>query len=67
MSTGITSLNNLPEMGAIYPFAGFEWLFALIAAAFLLYFIASQISLEKGDIDAEYAAPGAEVSLAPAE
>lgn len=67
MSTGITSLANLPEMAAIYPFAGSEWLFALIALAFLVYFVVSQIAMEKDDIHAEFEAPGAEVSIQPAE
>jgi hypothetical protein len=67
MSTGVTSLANLAEMGAVYPFAGFEWLFTLIAAAFLIYFLVSQIKMEQGDIAHELEAPGAEVALAPAE
>lgn len=67
MSTGVTSLANLAEMGAVYPFAGYEWLFSLMAAAFVLYFLVSQIAMEKGDIREELDAPGAEVALAPAE
>ncbi|MGA0533905.1 hypothetical protein [Hansschlegelia sp. KR7-227] len=65
MSTGITSLANLPEMGAIYPFAGFEWLFALIILGFTIYFVMSQIKMEQGDIDEELAAP--QMAAAPAE
>lgn len=67
MSTGINSLAKLPELGAVYPFAGAEWLFALIALGFTLFFIASQIKMEQGDITEELKAPGAEVAIQPAE
>lgn len=67
MNTGITSVAQLADLTAVYPFAGAEWLYALIALAFTLFFIINQIRMEKGDIDEEIAAPGAEIAIAPAE
>jgi hypothetical protein len=67
MNTGVTSVANLPDLAAIYPFAGYEWLFALIAFAFTAYFVMSQIRMESMDIHKELDAPRAEVAMAPAE
>ena len=55
MHTGITSVAQLADMGAVYPFAGSEWLYALILLAFTLYFIVSQIRMERSDIDEDVA------------
>jgi len=49
MSTGISSVSNLAELTAVYPFAGYEWLFTLIVIAFTLYFIAKQIEMDKDE------------------
>ncbi|PZQ17066.1 MAG: hypothetical protein DI565_06690 [Ancylobacter novellus] len=57
MSTGISSVSNLAELGAMYPFAGFEWLFAVIVLAFTLFFIAKQISMDKEEAIEAAAAP----------
>jgi hypothetical protein len=46
MSTGLTSLSKLPEIGAAYPFAGFEMVFVGFLVAFFLYFFARQIAIE---------------------
>jgi hypothetical protein len=67
MSTGITSLANLADMGAVYPFAGFEWLFTLVIVGFVIYFVASQIKMEKGDIQEDLAASPVRASAVPAE
>lgn len=67
MNTGVTSLANLSELGAVYPFVGYEWLFAVLTAAFLVYFIAKQISMEKEALK-EDALHAAETSaIVPAE
>ncbi|MGR7996719.1 MULTISPECIES: hypothetical protein [unclassified Xanthobacter] len=47
MHTGITSLTQLPNMAELYPFAGFEPLFAVIGLVFFVAFIAKQISMDK--------------------
>lgn len=47
MNTGISSVSKLEEMGAIYPFAGIEWAYALIALGFTLFFIVKQIEMDK--------------------
>ena len=49
MNTGITSVAKLADLTAVYPFAGYEWLFALIVVAFTLIFIAAQISMDKDE------------------
>lgn len=46
MQTGINSLAKLPEIGAVYPFAGYEVIFAAAAALFFVLFIARQITME---------------------
>ena len=70
MSTGITSVANLAELAAVYPFAGYEWLFTLIVVGFTLYFIAAQISMDKEEsAEAKTATIPATpaTSIAPAE
>ncbi|MFG1297542.1 MULTISPECIES: hypothetical protein [Xanthobacter] len=47
MHTGVTSLAKLPEMAEVYPFAGYEPLFTVIALLFFIAFIAKQISMDK--------------------
>lgn len=46
MSTGLSSVAKLSEIGAAYPFQGFEVLFSLMLLAFFVIFIAWQISME---------------------
>ncbi|MET3353928.1 hypothetical protein V5F34_15280 [Xanthobacter autotrophicus] len=47
MNTGITSLAKLPEMAEVYPFAGYEPLFSIIALVFFVAFIFKQIAMDK--------------------
>ncbi|QRG06159.1 hypothetical protein EZH22_24775 [Xanthobacter dioxanivorans] len=47
MNTGITSLAKLTEVAEVYPFAGYEPLFSIIALVFFVVFIAKQISMDK--------------------
>lgn len=47
MHTGITSLAKLSDMAEVYPFAGYEPLFSVIALVFFIAFIAKQISMDK--------------------
>lgn len=47
MNTGVTSLAKLSEMAEVYPFAGYEPLFSVIALVFFIAFIAKQISMDK--------------------
>ncbi|MFS8037911.1 hypothetical protein ACI7BZ_13270 [Xanthobacter sp. AM11] len=47
MNTGVTSLAKLTEMAEVYPFAGYEPLFSVIALVFFVAFIAKQISMDK--------------------
>lgn len=47
MNTGITSLAKLTDMAEVYPFAGYEPLFSIIALVFFVAFIAKQISMDK--------------------
>lgn len=47
MNTGITSLTKLTEMAEVYPFAGYEPLFSVIALVFFIAFIMKQISMDK--------------------
>ncbi len=47
MHTGITSYAKLADMGAVYPFTGWEPLFAVITLVFFVVFIAKQISMDK--------------------
>ena len=70
MSTGISSVANLAELAAVYPFAGFEWLFALMVLGFTLWFIKAQIAMDKEEaFEASTATIPATpaTSLAPAE
>jgi len=70
VTTGMTSLANLPTLEAIYPFAGHEWLFTVLAAGFLIYFVGQQIAMEKEQMSGISAAPeplAPEAALAPAE
>lgn len=70
MSTGISSVANLAEMAAVYPFAGYEWAFALILLAFTAYFIASQIGMDREESLEASATPISATpatTLAPAE
>jgi hypothetical protein len=46
MSTGISTLNNLPDIGPAYPFAGMEVAFALMMLAFFVIFLIWQIAME---------------------
>ena len=47
MNTGVTSLAKLTEMAEVYPFAGYEPLFSVIALVFFVAFIAKQIVMDK--------------------
>lgn len=47
MNTGITSLAKLSETAEVYPFAGYEPLFAVIALVFFVAFIMKQIAMDK--------------------
>ncbi len=47
MNTGVTSLAKLTEMAEVYPFAGYEPLFSIIALVFFVAFIAKQIAMDK--------------------
>jgi len=47
MSTGMESLTKLSDMAEIYPFAGFEPLYAAVALVFFVVFIAKQIAMDK--------------------
>lgn len=47
MHTGVTSFTKLADMTEVYPFAGFEPLFTVIALVFFIAFIAKQISMDK--------------------
>lgn len=66
MHTGITSLAKLGDLGAVYPFAGFEPLFALVALVFFIAFIAKQISMDK-ELHEEMLDHTSEAVAAPAE
>lgn len=46
MSTGLSSVAKLSEIGAAYPFHGFEVAFTLIMLAFFLIFLIWQIAME---------------------
>lgn len=46
MSTGLTSLTNLAEIGAEYPFHGFEMVFTLILLGFFALFFVWQVAME---------------------
>lgn len=46
MQTGITSLANLGEIKAVYPFAGMEVPFAIGVVGFFLVFLAWQFVME---------------------
>ena len=46
MSTGLSTLSNLSEIGAEYPFHGMEVPFALIMLAFFVIFLIWQIAME---------------------
>jgi hypothetical protein len=70
MSTGLTSLAKLPEIGAAYPFPGMEMIFSIGVLVFFLLFFVQQMWMEHshhreiiGDSKSEVP-PGA---LAPAE
>lgn len=73
MSTGLSSLAKLQELGAAYPFVGMEYVFALALLAFFVLFFFWQIAMEQlhikkimGEAKSEEAAPmGA--AMAPAE
>lgn len=67
MSTGITSVANLADLTAVYPFAGFEWLFTLIVVAFTLFFIMKQIAMDKDEATEAASTPMPAASVAPAE
>ncbi|MFC3692807.1 hypothetical protein [Chenggangzhangella methanolivorans] len=67
MSTGITSVANLPELAAMYPFAGFEWLFTLIVVAFTVIFIMKQIAMDKDESAEAATSPIPATTIAPAE
>ena len=47
MHTGVTSLAKLSDMAEMYPFAGYEPFFSVIALVFFVAFIAKQISMDK--------------------
>lgn len=47
MHTGITSYAKLSDLGPVYPFAGWEPLFAVIALVFFVVFIGKQIAMDK--------------------
>lgn len=70
MSTGITSVANLADLTAVYPFAGFEWLFTLIVVAFTLFFIMKQIAMDKDEATEAVSTPMTAMpatTIAPAE
>lgn len=46
MNTGLTTLSNLTEITATYPFAGYEVPFAIATAVFFVGFIVYQIGME---------------------
>lgn len=66
MHTGITSLAKVSEMAEIYPFHGFEYLFAALAGAFFVVFIVRQIAMEK-EMHEEMLDHTSEALPAPAE
>lgn len=47
MNTGVTSLAKLTELAEVYPFAGYEPLFSVIALVFFIAFIWKQIAMDK--------------------
>ncbi|KAB2941185.1 MAG: hypothetical protein K8F92_02170 [Hyphomicrobium sp.] len=75
MSTGLSSLAKLPELGAAYPFAGMEYVFAIGLLGFFALFFLWQIAMEQrhikkimGETKTEAAAPmEMEPALAAAE
>ncbi|MBR2534860.1 MAG: hypothetical protein IKE66_02190 [Hyphomicrobium sp.] len=46
MNTGITTLTNLPEVKAVYPFAGMEVPFTIGFVALFLVFLGWQFVME---------------------
>ena len=50
MSTGLSSLAKLPELGAAYPFAGMEYVFAIGLLGFFALFFLWQIAMEQRHI-----------------
>lgn len=46
MNTGVTSLAKLPEVTAVYPFAGMEIPFAIATAGLFIVFFAWQLGME---------------------
>ena len=66
MNTGVTSLAKLTEMAEVYPFAGYEPLFSVIALVFFVAFIAKQIVMDKA-LHEEQLDHTAEAIATPAE
>ena len=46
MNTGVTSLAKIPELTAVYPFHGAEYIFSGFIAVFFVYFIVHQLVME---------------------
>jgi len=46
MNTGVTSLSNLPGLGAVYPFHGMEIPFSIGIAALFVVFLGWQLVME---------------------
>ena len=46
MNTGVTSLAKLPELTAVYPFAGMEVPFSIGILGFFLLFLGWQLVME---------------------
>ncbi|MDQ0504108.1 hypothetical protein [Xanthobacter agilis] len=66
MHTGVTSLASLPSLAEVYPFAGYEPLFSVIALIFFIAFIAKQISMDRAQHE-EMIDHTAEAVATPAE
>jgi hypothetical protein len=71
MTTGLTSLAKLPEIGAAYPFVGMEYLFAAGLLAFFIVFFMKQIAMEathhESIIGESKSPPALDATLAAAE
>ena len=71
MSTGLSSLAKLPEIGAAYPFVGMEYVFAAGLLAFFIVFFMKQIAMEASHhetiIGERKSVPAPDAALAPAE
>ena len=46
MSTGLSSLSKLSELGPAYPFVGMEYVYTLVLLAFIVVFFFWQTTME---------------------